>query len=698
MLLIGISEYINDIPRLNNCVKDLDDLESVLLEKYDFAPDNIIRFTNGAATRNAILNALRNLKNHVAEKDNVFIVFSGHGVNIGEIGYLIPYDAHLREDAEFISTYDIISRLNELKCHHLFFIVDACFSGAIFVIQKDATERSDESKRSRLGISACHSKEVAYDGAPGENSPFMSSLIQALRTYNDPVTAIRLAAFIIDDVQRQTSNKQTPVFRPLDIRGDEQGQFVLRPKNPSYTFENVLRHLQGTFLEEAAVELFNFLYTNPDLPPTFYFDLLPVKVKINAYREIRTSFLYEEKNDHEFYLEIQRSVDSDLKWAMAQIKGKKNKASIQEESELFKLIVEGNHALLWQEVEKLFPLTDTSYLYLITQEILNLRPSLEAGVLTKQIFIKRYTDDYLLLTIFIRMLLKSKDTVGFWKYFQEEIQSLGLEYGFVLLKFLVNLHSHSELKLFLPEIENRLEALKLKGWILMNMEGDIEREIKLLNTAIQYTAERTAVYPQLYYLEERKDVEHPEGQQQRIDALYSVEESGFAQQLRELRPRLEEEAIHDLMITFGRVNTNFLGSNPNQRGATTSQEYLTEKSRLLLQILAMLKQEQYMFKEPLFEADYVKTEEKGVATGVGIKEHILQLILQSNLDEAVELMKQCLALQRPDAIVLAVLGTQLKQLTEDRIFTTKPTQLLQIRSDQLVNDLLKVLESGAVFE
>ena len=121
-------------------------------------------------------------KDKLRPLDNLIITFSGHGTFIEDVGYWLPADAILGEDHNYISSSDLIDRLNAIRCRHLFLIIDASFSGKIFVSTRSPGLRLDEKRPSRYGLTACHSKEVAFDGKAGENSPFAKFLIQKLRS------------------------------------------------------------------------------------------------------------------------------------------------------------------------------------------------------------------------------------------------------------------------------------------------------------------------------------------------------------------------------------------------------------------------------------------------------------------------------------------------------------------------------------
>ncbi|MBK6619622.1 MAG: caspase family protein [Saprospirales bacterium] len=227
LLAIAIDKY-EHCPVLSNCVNDVRGLIEVLKERYDFQDANIQTLINEEATRPNIHAYLKGLKDRVRPQDNVIIYFSGHGETEDNVGYWIPVEAHPAHEWEFVSTNDIKSRLDSINSFHTFVIVDACFSGALFSSYR-SVKAGNENKRSRLGLAASHTKERALDGE-GENSPFSSHLLKMLWENTGALSAHKLAGEIIDEVYAATKGKQTPVFKPLDVKGDDSGQYVFRLK------------------------------------------------------------------------------------------------------------------------------------------------------------------------------------------------------------------------------------------------------------------------------------------------------------------------------------------------------------------------------------------------------------------------------------------------------------------------------------
>lgn len=122
-LVIAIDEYEDDqISNLDNCVRDATAIMDLLVNKYQFDAAHTTLLTNKAANRKNIYQALKQLKKDAKPKDNVVVIFSGHGIVAHDIGHWLPVDAIPGEEFDFIPASDLINIFNTISCHH--FIAD----------------------------------------------------------------------------------------------------------------------------------------------------------------------------------------------------------------------------------------------------------------------------------------------------------------------------------------------------------------------------------------------------------------------------------------------------------------------------------------------------------------------------------------------------------------------------------------------
>ena len=88
ILAIGIDQY-SKCTKLNNAVRDIENILEVLTTKYEFDKSNITTLLNEEATLENITNELENLLSSQDESQNLIILFSGHGDydELLEMGY-----------------------------------------------------------------------------------------------------------------------------------------------------------------------------------------------------------------------------------------------------------------------------------------------------------------------------------------------------------------------------------------------------------------------------------------------------------------------------------------------------------------------------------------------------------------------------------------------------------------------------------
>lgn len=229
LFVVGINDY-REWPKLNNAVKDANDVVSLLLSKYEFQFENLTFIKNELATRTNIYNGLRGLIEKITPNDNLVVYFSGHGYfdKLLNEGYWIPIEAATNSPAEYISNTDILKMLGSINSQHTFLVADACFSGALFTDTRRGYTENVEKFRSRWGL-ASGRLEAVSDGSEGTNSPFAKHFLQFLReNQKDKFPVSELVQYV--KVQVAEESNQTPVGNPLKSLGDEGGEFIFYRK------------------------------------------------------------------------------------------------------------------------------------------------------------------------------------------------------------------------------------------------------------------------------------------------------------------------------------------------------------------------------------------------------------------------------------------------------------------------------------
>lgn len=241
-LLIGIDQYVH-WDKLNNPVRDVNAIAQELKNLYNFETDLLINPRSKAEIEHKIIEwASRNYQYN----DQLFVFIAAHGFFIPylEKGFIIPYDglpAHIEKDGSSWISHDFIrNTLERSNSHHVFLVMDACFSGTFspaIARNRGAAELSLSIRemiarkyllKTRKYLTS-GGKEYVSDGLPGAHSPFAAKLLEALRSRGKYTNGL----LTINDIRRAVQNL-TPQPHSGDFpnsSGDPEGDFFFIPVN-----------------------------------------------------------------------------------------------------------------------------------------------------------------------------------------------------------------------------------------------------------------------------------------------------------------------------------------------------------------------------------------------------------------------------------------------------------------------------------
>src|SRR5215831_3246086 len=162
--------------------------------------------------------ALRDFFDTTQDADVAVVYYAGHGVQVGDMNYMIPVDARLATEIdvqdEAISLDRILMTLQSARRLRLV-LLDACRDNPFLSRMKVSSVTRAvtrglarvEPENNSLVAYAAKNGQIAQDGT-GEHSPFTTALLKHL-----PVAGldVRLAlGRVRDDVLQSTGNKQEP--------------------------------------------------------------------------------------------------------------------------------------------------------------------------------------------------------------------------------------------------------------------------------------------------------------------------------------------------------------------------------------------------------------------------------------------------------------------------------------------------------
>jgi tetratricopeptide (TPR) repeat protein len=226
-LIVGNSKY-QTVPELPNPARDA----SLIARTLRAVGFNDVRVETDLS-RDALNRVLLEFSRAAAGADWAMVYYSGHGIEVGGLDYLIPVDAKLQTDRDVdfetvplalaISSVDPARRLRMV-------IMDACRSNPFLnQMKRTIATRSlgrglaaVEPEPGSLVIFSAKNGETALDGE-GANSPFAIALANRLGTPGLEVR--RLFDLVRDDVIAATGRHQQP-FAYGSLSGSEDYFFA----------------------------------------------------------------------------------------------------------------------------------------------------------------------------------------------------------------------------------------------------------------------------------------------------------------------------------------------------------------------------------------------------------------------------------------------------------------------------------------
>ncbi len=229
---IGVNQY-DRWPSLEWAVNDVQAVKT-RLEKAGF--DKVFVLTDQQASKKAIESLLGDqLPKMAGPNDRVVIYFSGHGQTQNlpggkQKGYLIPVECPA---SDYFSSAISMSAIRELSdmipAKHIFYVIDACYSGLGFTRSSglDPKTRGYLEKvtadRAVQMVTAGGAKEQVQElnGHGVMTSYFLSALDGEADGDGDGViTGSEIGAYLKPQVSRKTENRQTPQYGRLDGEGE----------------------------------------------------------------------------------------------------------------------------------------------------------------------------------------------------------------------------------------------------------------------------------------------------------------------------------------------------------------------------------------------------------------------------------------------------------------------------------------------
>lgn len=190
--LIFAADVYEQWPDLINPINDARTLGDELQTSYGFEVELVEN-----PSQEMILSKVRDYAERTYEdNDHLLIFYAGHGKydEIDGEGYIVSADSRLDDETNlsYIPYSQLRTRVNNIPNKHLLMVLDACFGGTFDTrvrgndpyaggTRSDFLARKLRFQTRRYITSG--GKEYVPDGRPGQHSPFMRRMLEALRSY-----------------------------------------------------------------------------------------------------------------------------------------------------------------------------------------------------------------------------------------------------------------------------------------------------------------------------------------------------------------------------------------------------------------------------------------------------------------------------------------------------------------------------------
>ena len=223
-------------PKLHNPLFDGATLKSELETNYGYAEAKLL----ANPTQDEVLDTLEKEATHrFSDRDRLLLYFAGHGdyEESTKMGYLVARDSQLSEKDPHRKTMIAFSTIRDeilnYSAGHILVVLDVCYGGTFDRRIAEAGTRGNTSEslplderirrklrdKSRIYLTS-GGVRAAYDGEPGQHSPFARAFLTILRHYGGDSRLIDM-----DEIRHTLKTTLMPEpmsgpFDPRDVYGD----------------------------------------------------------------------------------------------------------------------------------------------------------------------------------------------------------------------------------------------------------------------------------------------------------------------------------------------------------------------------------------------------------------------------------------------------------------------------------------------
>lgn len=199
-LIVGIGNFKDTtIPKLRYSAKDAIEMKDMLVQNYGFKSENVKLLTDASATKQNILEALRDdwLPKNAKADDMILVFVSSHGTpankSVESKNYVVLHDTSKTSLYTSSISMDQICKLLRSRCNakKLLVIADTCYSGGLAIEGDNQVNLNPDEfvvANSMLVVSSSDVNQKSWESRRYENGVFTRQLIESFkkhRNFND---------------------------------------------------------------------------------------------------------------------------------------------------------------------------------------------------------------------------------------------------------------------------------------------------------------------------------------------------------------------------------------------------------------------------------------------------------------------------------------------------------------------------------
>jgi len=221
MLIVGVDAYGGPITPLKFAVADASTFGRVVAQAKADVYDEIetIELVDSAATRDAVIDALRRIASEARAGDAVLIYLAGHGVTSDETGYVfvtVDVTDPATVGSSGLDQATLADLLAEIPAENVMVLLDTCYAGA-FDLKQPANLAQESGYFVLTGSS---SVEAALDSYNGENGVLAFAVKQGLTgqaaSPDGRIDALQLGVYArrtVPELAAEKNHRQSAVFK-----------------------------------------------------------------------------------------------------------------------------------------------------------------------------------------------------------------------------------------------------------------------------------------------------------------------------------------------------------------------------------------------------------------------------------------------------------------------------------------------------